>query len=160
MSDRNLAHLYPPFALLIPKIQADYQTTYPDRLLLVDSVWRMLAEQQALWAVGRTRPPLGRRFYVTMRDGIRLKSNHQNVDPKGNPCSLAVDFFIEVGGKAMWNRSFYVPLIQLALKYGVTSGLDWNRTGRSDDDEYSLDPPHIEIHGLPDYTYLNAPIST
>lgn len=134
---------------------------FPSRLLLVDWIWRSTADQQALFAIGRTTPPIGQRYEVTMCNGVTSKSNHQNVDPNGNPCSLAVDLFVEIDGKYMGDGSYYEPLVALALKYNLKSGLDWSRTGKvvwHDPHGYRPDADHLEFFGSVDYSYLNAPI--
>jgi hypothetical protein len=105
-------------------------------------------EQQQLWAEGRTTPgpnvtvnrPLG--DIVTHEDGVVHKSRHQGVDPNGNPCSLAIDFGIFVGGKYMMDASYYKPFQAIAHQNSLISGWDFTTMFPGT----NPDPPHFELN--------------
>jgi len=99
---------------------------------------RTLAEQQALYAQGRTEPG----NIVTKCDGIIRKSNHQT-----SP-SVAVDI-------APWPVDWddvqsFVYLAGLVMGLSVSMGIpvrwggDWNRNYILDDDRFD-DLPHLEL---------------
>lgn len=89
---------------------------------------RTEAEQQALYAQGRTAP--GKR--VTNCDGIKLKSNHQ-AGPDGT--GRAVDCAFVKGGGVAWDGP-WDAYGACARAVGLTWGGDWKAI---------LDRPHIEL---------------
>lgn len=90
---------------------------------------RSLAEQQALYAQGRTAPgPI-----VTYADGVKKRSNHQ-AHPDG--WGHALDFCFLLDGKPSWNLALPWKLIgEMAKSLGLKWGGDWKRPDR----------PHIEL---------------
>ena len=96
-------------------------------MIVTDGV-RTLAQQQALYAKGRTAP--GK--IVTKADGVRAKSNHQ---VKGDGFGHAVDCCFLVDGKATWEGPWDL-YGAMARSLGLTWGGDWKRF---------VDRPHIEL---------------
>lgn len=90
---------------------------------------RSTAQQQALYAQGRTTPgPI-----VTYADGVEKRSNHQvRADGYGH----AIDFCFLVEGKPSWNLALPWRLVGEAGKaLGLEWGGDWKRPDR----------PHLEL---------------
>jgi hypothetical protein len=153
--DRELSHAYPPLAAKAVSIATDYVALHPDRQCKWIGVWRSDEEQIELYAEGRTKPgpgateanPMGR--VVTWDDGVIKKSHHQGTDPKGNPCSMAVDFGVFVGVTYITDDDYYKDFKSLADKYGLASGWDFPPG--------DTDPPHVQVIGEPDFSYLNMP---
>lgn len=133
----------------VPLIIADYQAQFPTRELRVICSLRSTIEQQQIFAIGRTVPPIGVRFWRTKVDGVTKFSKH-NPDPN-EPLSKAVDFGVFVGGKYITTDSFYYPLLDLARKYNLISGIDFFNRGFPLEDCLSLpefhDVPHVEVPG-------------
>lgn len=151
--DRDLSHCYPPLATKALLIADEYKAANAGRELRVIGVWRSTAEQQLIYASGRTKAG----HILTYCDGVIRKSNHQGVDPKGNPCSLAIDFGVFISGEYKTDVELYKPLQQLAHDHQLMSGWDFppSQTGKPE-----TDPPHIEIDTklTPlDWSYLNVP---
>jgi peptidoglycan L-alanyl-D-glutamate endopeptidase CwlK len=95
-------------------------------LVLTQGV-RSVAQQQALYAQGRTKP--GK--IVTACDGTRHPSNHQ---PKADGYGYAVDVAWRVAGSITWEGP-WPTLGILAAAHGLTWGGTWTRFP---------DRPHIE----------------
>lgn len=146
MSSRLLSDCVLELQQKVPVIIFDYETQYVGRVLKVICSLRSTQEQQALYALGRTD---GSAHIVTQIDGVRKFSKH-NPDPIESK-SKAVDFGVFVGGKYIMKDFYYYPLLDLARKYNLVSGLDFARTGASLQDCLNKkgfkDPPHIEIPG-------------
>jgi len=92
---------------------------------------RTLAEQQALYAKGRTKPPIGKKYTVTNADGIKAKSNHQ--DGRAVDCT-----FFNSKGQPHWpprNEAWelFGSLVRAA-------GLKWGGDFKS-----RVDLPHVEL---------------
>jgi peptidoglycan L-alanyl-D-glutamate endopeptidase CwlK len=85
--------------------------------------FRSVAQQQALYAQGRTKP--GKR--VTNADGVRVKSNHQS----GN----AVDCAFLVNGKVSWEGPWDL-FGSTAESFGLKWGGRWKTL---------VDRPHLEL---------------
>jgi hypothetical protein len=146
MSTRNILDAVPELQTKIPLIIVDYAKLYPDRILKIICVLRSTKEQQALYALGRTD---GSDHIVTQIDGVTKFSKH-NPDPV-EPKSKAIDFGVFVGGKYITRDFYYYPLLDLARKYNLVSGIDFDRTGLPLQGCLSRkgfkDPPHIEVPG-------------
>jgi peptidoglycan L-alanyl-D-glutamate endopeptidase CwlK len=97
--------------------------------MLVTDGFRTVAEQQALYAKGRTKPPLGQSYRVTNIDGVRTVSRHQE--------GRAVDCAFLVNGKLSWKGTLPWP------RYGALAeaeGLVWGGRWKS-----LPDRPHVEL---------------
>ena len=99
-------------------------------MMVTDGV-RTQAQQQALYAKGRTVP--GKK--VTNVDGVRVQSNHQ---PKADGYGHAVDCcFLDERGKPSWAASHPWRLYgEMAKASGLVWGGDWKSL---------VDKPHIEL---------------
>lgn len=98
-------------------------------MMVTDGV-RTQAQQQALYAQGRTAP--GK--IVTNADGMTRKSNHQ---PKADGFGHAVDCCFLVDGKPSWDATLPWFLYgAMAKALGLTWGGDWKSI---------IDKPHIEL---------------
>ena len=92
---------------------------------------RTTAEQQALYALGRTKP--GK--IVTYLDGVNKKSYHQS--------GKAVDVYAYVNGKADWSSKYYEPIarhIQQVAKEKFNTDLTWGGDWKN-----FIDRPHFQI---------------
>lgn len=98
--------------------------------IIVTDGLRTLAQQQALYAQGRTTP--GR--IVTHADGIRVKSNHQ---AKDDGLAYAIDCAFLVNGKPSWAEHHPWRLLGEAAK---SQGLRWGGEWKS-----LVDRPHFEL---------------
>jgi hypothetical protein len=149
MSSRRLEDCVPELQTKVPLIIQEYQTWYPDRELRIICSLRTTAEQQQLYAKGRTIPPYGASHYITQIDGVVKYSKH-NPDPK-EPKSKAVDFGVFVNKKYLTQDEYYYPLLELARKNGLVSGLDFARSGKPLQELLDMhiwrDPPHVEVTG-------------
>jgi peptidoglycan L-alanyl-D-glutamate endopeptidase CwlK len=98
-------------------------------IVITDGV-RTTAQQQALYAQGRTKP--GKK--VTNVDGVTKKSNHQ---PKADGFGYAIDCAFLVNGKPSWDEAHPWRLYGEAAKsLGLIWGGDWKSL---------VDRPHIEL---------------
>lgn len=114
---------------VVPEMQAKVKTLLDvmarvGHPMMVTDGFRTLAQQQALYAKGRTAP--GDR--VTGADGVRVPSNHQS--------GRAVDCCFVVDGKPSWEGPwpFYGAVARVL---GLSWGGDWATPDR----------PHIEMKG-------------
>lgn len=128
MASRLLSDCVPELVEKIPLIIKDYEELFTDRSLIITCSLRSTEEQQQIYAVGRTKAPLGKKFYLTQIDGIKILSFH-NPTPD-QPLSRAVDMGVIVGGKYITDNTFYYPLLDIARKYNLTSGLDFKNSGK------------------------------
>jgi peptidoglycan L-alanyl-D-glutamate endopeptidase CwlK len=108
----------------------DAMATLGHPMLVTDGV-RTQAQQQALYAKGRTAPG----SKVTNVDGVRVKSNHQ---PKADGFGHAVDCcFFDERGKPSWAESHPWRLYgEMAKALGLVWGGDWKSI---------VDKPHVEL---------------
>lgn len=136
MADRNLDHLYPPFAVKVKSILLGMRVYcirhMPGYEWKVTDGFRTVSEQQRLYA---TVPK------VTHRDGVRKKSTHQY--------GLAVDIAPFKNGKLHYGVAVdhWNYLAHLARAENLDSGNDW-QTFR--------DRPHIEWKPQDHSTYRKA----
>src|SRR3974377_1754464 len=149
MTDRNLADCVPELQKKVPLLIEDYNSMFPGRQLKSICTLRSTQEQQNLFAVGRTIPPYGPKYYLTKVDGV-IKFSKHNPDPI-EPLSKAVDFGVFIGGKYLKHDIFYYPLLDLARKYELVSGLYFFQRGLPLEVLLQLpefrDSPHIETKG-------------
>ncbi len=126
MSDRLLG-VHP---VLIAKVQAIIAAMGElGFVLMVTDGVRTVAQQQKLYAQGRTAP--GR--IVTRADGVTTRSNHQ---PHADDWGHAVDCCFVVAGKPSWDESNPWPLYgEMAKAIGLKWGGDWSTPDR----------PHVEL---------------
>lgn len=104
-----------------------YEADHKDRKLIITTTHRTVAEQQVLYAQGRTTPgPI-----VTQVDGVTNKSNHNYLP------SRAIDFAIILpSGIITWADHEY----EAAGPYFVSRGLVWGGNWIS-----FKDRPHVEL---------------
>lgn len=100
--------------------------------ILITCTWRSGAEQDALYAQGRTRP--GAR--VTNARAGQSAHNHTIA---GKPASRAFDIVPLQHGKAMWNAAF--PAWSIAGQIGESLGLVWYGNPKARFHEM----PHFEL---------------
>lgn len=134
MASRNLDDCVVELQEKVPKIIEEFNSNNPGLELRVICTLRSTAEQQKLYAIGRSTGKIGRKYIVTNIDGIKKFSNH-NPTPKINK-SRAVDFGIFSNGEYIRETGPYKQLVNLANKYGLVSGGSWITI---------KDFPHIEI---------------
>ncbi|AUH51227.1 peptidase M15 [Chromobacterium sp. ATCC 53434] len=84
--------------------------------VLITCTWRSGAEQDALYAQGRTQPGLR----VT---NARAGQSAHNATIAGKPAARAFDIVPLVNGKPMWNDTH--PAWQTAGQIGMALGLNW-----------------------------------
>lgn len=100
---------------------------------------RTTAQQQALYAQGRTKP--GNK--VTNADGVRNKSNHQ---VKADGFGHAVDLYPFYNGSIQIHDKQVIPKLRIItdhikkvakeLGIKITCGIDWRSP---------FDPPHVQL---------------
>lgn len=138
----------------IAKLEADGLEVF------VDSTFRTLTEQQALFAQGRealivvndlrARAGMGpitetqNKYKCTNCDGVKFKSNHQN--------KTALDVTAAINGRPVWPRHSDPRWKQIAdafIAEGFRWGGDWDGDGKTrydgDLDEILVDFPHFEV---------------
>lgn len=93
---------------------------------------RTVAEQQALYAKGRTIPPIGKKYRVTNADGVKKKSNHQ--DGRAVDCT-----FLNAAGKPHWPSRYLAPWDTFGARVRA-AGLKWGGDFKS-----IVDLPHVEL---------------
>ena len=149
MASRLLTDCVMDLQQKVPLIILDYETQNPGTDLKVICSLRSTAEQQLLYARGRTVAPFGPKYEVTTVDGVHKFSKH-NPDPI-EPKAKAVDFGVFIGGKYMTQDHYYYPLLELARKYFLISGLDFHNTGQTLQQCLARpgfkDIPHVEVPG-------------
>lgn len=146
MASRDLNLCVPELQEKIPLIIQGYQLLFPDRELRIICTLRSSEEQQKLYAIGRTIPPIGKKFEVTQVDGVKVFSKH-NPNPT-EVLSRAVDFGVFIGGKYMTKGEYYYPLLNFARQVGLISGLDFKDTGKPLEEllksKSFKDAPHVQ----------------
>lgn len=100
---------------------------------------RTTAQQQALYAQGRTKPGAK----VTNADGVRNKSNHQ---VKADGFGHAVDLYPFYNGSIQIHDKQVIPKLRIItdhikkvaneLGVKITCGIDWRNP---------FDPPHVQL---------------
>lgn len=148
---KNLDDACSLMGLVIPNIVNAFNAKNAGQFTMkVGQVLRTTEEQQALYAKGRTVPPIGDKYEVTQRDGVTRLSNHQAQWRHFEFASHAVDTTIfDAAGNYVTVDGPYRQLIALALAFGIKSGGDWNRNGiaADRDGDYRPDFPHLECLG-------------
>ena len=104
---RNISDLHPRLQVAVRQLQKKF----PD--IGIGECYRTVAEQNALYAKGRTKP--GR--IVTNVRGSRYSSQHQ--------WGVAVDFFYNKKGQAYSNIGYFKKVGAYAKKLGLGWGGDW-----------------------------------
>jgi hypothetical protein len=120
----------------LPLIVEQFDAFDPTRSLIIVETSRTLERQQADFAAGRSQ-----------RDGVRKLSMHQIQELHGELAAHAVDFGVIVRGKYATDRGSYEPLMTIAERHGLRSGLDWNCDGIMDAAQRPrafVDAPHCE----------------
>lgn len=149
MSSRKIQHLHPEMQPLARAFLAecDVQFGPSDIDVILTSTWRSYAEQDVLYAQGRTTP--GK--IVTKAKGGQSKHNHTLID--GTPASLAFDAVALRSGIAIWgtkgdgidldpsdDRTDDLEVWQRMGAIGVKLGLHWYGSPGAPFKEY----PHME----------------
>jgi len=135
MSTRSLSDATPALAAKIEAVKAQYLAMFPNRNIREIEVLRTDAEQAADFAAGRSK-----------LDGVTKKSKHQP-GPDGKSRAVDLGVFNKANTHYLTNVLYYEPLVGLAAKNGLRSGLDWDRDGISDIAEHPRwlhDGPHLE----------------
>ena len=123
----------------LPAIMDDFNAFDPTRRLIIVETDRSAQKQQQDYAQGRSQ-----------RDGVHLLSMHQVQELHGEMAAHAVDFGVIVNGTYAQDRGSYEPLMTIAERHGLRSGLDWDGNGIEDAAERPrafTDAPHCECHG-------------
>ena len=128
---KNLEHIHPDLV----KIMKEAIKNSPIDFTITDGL-RTTAQQQALYAKGRTVPGTK----VTNADGIRSKSNHQ---AKSDGYGYAVDLYAYHSGKVQVNDDKSLKIIathikSVASKLGIK--IEWGGDWKS-----IIDYPHFEL---------------
>lgn len=160
MASRKISDCVPELQEKIPLIVQEYNETYLQDNIIIKPICtlRSTAEQLSLFKIGRVVEMVNgipvvksvdNRKIVTKLDGITKLSRH-NPTPK-QPLSRAVDFGVFCGGKYLTEIKYYEPLLELARKHGLISGLDFGQTGKPLTWLKNLrgfkDAPHMETKG-------------
>lgn len=131
MASRDLKHLHP---LLRPKCEAFLaEAERRGTGVLITCTYRSNAEQDALYAQGRTAP--GR--IVTRARGGQSAHNFLLLD--GTPAAKAFDVVPMVDGKPMWDAKH--PSWQVLGAIGLELGLNWYGAPTAKFREY----PHFQL---------------
>ena len=128
---KNLEHIHPDLV----KIMKEAIKNSPIDFTITDGL-RTTAQQQALYAKGRTVPGTK----VTNADGIRSKSNHQ---AKSDGYGYAVDLYAYHSGKVQVNddkslKTIAAHIKSVASKLGIK--IEWGGNWKS-----IIDYPHFEL---------------
>lgn len=116
MTDRSVTDLHPT---LLPLCQKWLDTCHQQSIQsFVDFTWRSAAEQDALYAQGRTTPG---RIVTNAKGG---QSAHNVTLPDGTPASCAFDFAISNADGSL-NWSINSVEFQAAVTIGKNLGLVW-----------------------------------
>lgn len=111
---RSLDELHPKFRPLVDSFLSRAKQHGID--VVVTCTWRSGAEQDALYAQGRTQPG---KVVTNAKAG---QSMH-NFMVAGKPASLAIDIVPVANGKAVWNAGD--PLWASLGQLGEETGLEW-----------------------------------
>ncbi len=134
------------------EIKNDYFARFPGKYLSLTCVHRTPAEQLELFKKGRTATFAGtwvvedQSKIVTNVDGFKVLGAH-NYYP-----SRAIDVAVvdNQTGKALWEEKYYLPLLEIAKRYDLVSGGDWDGDGDRTDQKLH-DLPHIEVKNYRQY---------
>lgn len=105
-----------------------YESAHPGCRLVVTATHRPVEEQQALYQIGRVYKrgvwildgdPATQ--IVTQLDGTPGRQSKHNLLP-----AQALDFFVELFGKASWDPAQYLVIGDLAKKAGLVWGGDFS----------------------------------
>ena len=118
---RNISQLHPRLQVAVSKLKAQFPN------IGIGECFRTVAEQDALYAKGRTAPG----NIVTNAKGSTYSSQHQ--------WGIAVDFFKNVAGHEYDDTSFFNAVGAYAKSIGLGWGGDWKNP---------VDRPHLY---LPDW---------
>jgi hypothetical protein len=129
----------------------DYPSYYPEAELRILCTLRSIETQKLHYAVGRTIPPIGKKYQITQIDGVNKFGEHNPIPGKFDK-SRAVDFGVFINGKYITAEKYYYPLLDLARKYDLISGIDFKNTGQTLEERLKarkqgafLDFPHLEM---------------
>jgi peptidoglycan L-alanyl-D-glutamate endopeptidase CwlK len=137
MASRKISDLHPDLQILCK--QHLQQCEDAGIHLLITCTYRSNAEQESLYAQGRTRP--GRRV-TNAKPG---ESKHNAVDSEGNPCARAYDVVPLVGGKPIWGTEGEDLIMWNRVgAIGEALGLEWAGHWRGDLVEF----PHFQLKEL------------
>lgn len=120
----------------LPHIIEDFNAFDPTRRLIIVETDRTAERQAQDFAAGRSQ-----------RDGLHKLSMHQVQTLHDELAAHAVDFGVIVRGAYMQDRGSYEPLMVIAERYGLRSGLDWDCDGIMDVKQRArafVDAPHVE----------------
>ena len=116
MNDRNINHLHPDLQPLCRMWLGRCQER--SIAAIITYTWRSFAEQEELYALGRTRAG---RIVTNARGG---QSKHNFTLPGGKPASKAFDFAIKRRDGSL-NWDVHSPEWQAAVAIGKELGLEW-----------------------------------
>lgn len=119
MASRKIEDCVEELQQKVPKIIADYNAAFPDRTLFIVCTLRSAAEQYVAFRTGHSQI-----------DGIHKIGKHNPI-PNKQPKSRAVDFGVLIDKKYMSDAKYYYPLLDLARKYDLVSGIDFKQTGQT-----------------------------
>ena len=160
MASRNILDAVPELQEKNLKIIEDYSAFFVGQgfILKPICVLRSCSEQFELFKKGRVVNLVNGlpvvvsenpRLFVTKIDGITKYSKH-NPTPL-QPLSRAIDYGVFKDGHYITDDQYYEPLLDLARKYNLRSGWDFNNTGLPIEQAKKIkefkDPPHCEIRG-------------
>lgn len=131
MSSRSIEDLHPALAAKYAEFDRAMKAAKID--YIVTCTYRSKAEQNALYASGRSKPGP----WLTNAKGGQSK--HNSVDKNGKPASEAFDIVIMVKGKPDWDAS--TAAWRTAGKIGVKLGLEWGGSWTH------KDYPHFQLKG-------------
>lgn len=130
MASRRIEDLHPDLQPLCREFLAQAEEQGID--VLITCTYRSNAEQDALYAQGRTTP--GR---VVTRAKAGQSAHNFLID--GKPAAKAFDVVPLVNGKAQWKKTH--PAWQTLGKIGMGLGLNWYGAPKSKFEEF----PHFQL---------------
>lgn len=130
-------------------IRQDYARNVPGKYLVLTCVHRPVKDQLALFKKGRKLDSNGvwqvanKAAIVTNVDGYKVLGAH-NYKP-----SRAIDVAVvdNQTGRVVWEEECYLPLVQIAARYGLESGGSWKSI---------KDWPHIQVRDYKNYKEVAA----
>lgn len=127
MPSRRITDLHPELRVLYPRWEAACEKA--GVTVLVTCTYRSQAEQDELYAQGRTKP--GKKVTWT-----RTSRHSETIN--GHPAASAWDFVPIIAGKAVWSSTH--PAWQIAGKIAEDLGLEWGGSWLK-----NKDFPHIQM---------------